>query len=46
LLDRGVVPDEFAAPTRVKHARLRASILEYRQTQAVSSADGDYLVCC
>jgi hypothetical protein len=46
LLDRGVVPEEFAAPTRVKPAQLRASIIEYRETQAVSAADGDYLVCC
>ncbi len=43
LLDRGVVPDEFAAPKKERHARLRASIIDYRETQALSEADGSYL---
>lgn len=43
LLDRGVVPEEFAVAVNAKHPRVRALIVDYRQTQAVSAADTDYL---
>lgn len=43
LLDRGVVPPEFAAEKPERHARLRPLIIEYRETQPVSVADQGYL---
>ena len=43
LLDRGVVPEEFAQPKAARHPRLRDHIIEYRDTQSVSTADRGYL---
>lgn len=43
LLDRGVVPDEYRTPAKQQHTRLRAVLIDYREVQAISSADSDYI---
>lgn len=43
LLDRGIVPPELSKPVRERSTRLRAVMIEYRNTQAVSTQDSDVI---
>lgn len=43
LLERGIVPDEFRRPARAAKPRVREALIDYRETQAVSAADSDYI---
>lgn len=43
LLDRGVVPEEYAQAKRERLPRLRAAIIEYKEVVATSEADTGYL---